>query len=319
LYKSFVNIFVFTINIINGILFAQVNLVPNPSFENVIQCPFSFGLEAYTSDWKSARETPDYYNSCATWWGTSIPTNLYGYQQAYAGNAYIGMLTYRSDSSLYTEAVSVQLTTPLSIGQTYYVSFRLNLTIDNFTESNTANNKIGIQFSTVSYSPSNPSPINNFAHVWSDSIITDTLNWSVIKSSFVADSNYSYLSLGNFFDKQFVDSVVYGSNFGAYYYFDDVCVSTDSTLCYQNVGLNEYIQDLNMSVYPNPVTNYLTIESSKYSIPYNVIIFNSLGQINYRGEMLYGANIINAEQFSNGLLTVEIQSENKISHYKLLK
>ncbi|MBL4653662.1 MAG: hypothetical protein JKY53_12490 [Flavobacteriales bacterium] len=27
------------------------NLVPNPSFENVIQCPSSFGLEAYTSDW----------------------------------------------------------------------------------------------------------------------------------------------------------------------------------------------------------------------------------------------------------------------------
>lgn len=295
------------------------NLVPNPSFENVTQCPFSLGLEAYVSDWKSARETPDYFNTCATSSIADVPSNNFGYQQPYMGNAYIGMLTYRADSSLYTEAASVQLTTPLTIGQTYYVSFRLNLTIDNFTESNSANNKIGIQFSTVEYSPSNPSPINNFAHVWSDSIITDTLNWSVIKGSFVADSNYSYLSLGNFFDKQFVDSIVYGSNFGAYYYFDDVCVSTDSSLCYQNVGVNEYMQNLNISVYPNPVVNYLTIENSKSSIPYSVSIFNSLGQIIYREELLYGDNIINTEQFSSGLLTVEIQSENKKSHYKLLK
>jgi hypothetical protein len=301
---------------VNGL--AQ-NLVPNPSFENVTQCPFSLGLEAYVSDWKSARETPDYFNTCATSSIADVPSNNFGYQQPYMGNAYIGMLTYRADSSLYTEAASVQLTTPLTIGQTYYVSFRLNLTIDNFTESNSANNKIGIQFSTVEYSPSNSSPINNFAHVWSDSIITDTLNWSVIKGSFVADSNYSYLSLGNFFDKQFVDSIVYGSNFGAYYYYDDVCVSTDSTLCYQNVGVNEYMQNLNISVYPNPVVNYLTIENSKSSIPYNVSIFNSLGQIIYREELLYGVNIINTEQFSNGLLTVEIQSENKKSHYKLLK
>lgn len=303
---------------VNGL--AQ-NLVPNPSFENVTQCPFAFGLEAFTSDWKSARRSPDYFQSCATVWYANVPSNGYGFQKAYNnGNAYIGMLTYRSDSSLYTEAASVQLTTPLSIGQTYYVSFRLSLTLDDITESNSANNKIGIQFSTIEYSPSNPSPINNFAHVWSDSIITDTLNWSVIKGSFVADSNYTYLSLGNFFDKPFIDSIVYGTNFGAYYYFDDVCVSIDSTLCYQNVGVNEYYKQLlNVSVYPNPIVNYVTIENIKNSTPYSVSIFNSLGQIIYKEEMLNGINIINTEKFSRGLLTIEIQSENKKSHYKLLK
>ena len=103
------------------------NLVPNPSFENVIQCPFSLGLETYTSNWKSARETPDYFNTCASSSVAEVPSNNFGYQQPCTGNAYMGMLTYRSDSSLYTEAATVQLTSPLSIGQIYYVSFRLSL------------------------------------------------------------------------------------------------------------------------------------------------------------------------------------------------
>ena len=88
---------------VNGL--AQ-NLVPNPSFENYTQCPFSLGLEAYVSDWKSARETPDYFNTCATTPNADVPSNVVGYQEPYIGNAYIGMLTYRSDSSLYTEAAS---------------------------------------------------------------------------------------------------------------------------------------------------------------------------------------------------------------------
>ncbi|MDO9001492.1 MAG: T9SS type A sorting domain-containing protein [Bacteroidota bacterium] len=297
-----------------------MNLVPNPSFENVAQCPFSFGLEAYTTDWKSARATPDYFNSCSSWSGASTPTNGYGYQLANSGNSYIGMLTYRSDSSIYSEAASVQLTNPLILGQTYYVSFRLSLTLDDFTESNTANNKIGVQFSTVDYLPSNPLPINNFAHVWSDSIITDTLNWSIIKGSFVADSNYTHLSLGNFFDKPYVDTIIYGTNFGGYYFFDDVCVSTDSVLCYSSVGINEYNnKDLNITVYPSPVINYVTIKNNKATTPYDVTVINSLGQIIYKEQKLYGIGTINAEQFDNGVLTIEIKFENKKSYYKLIK
>ncbi|MFB0925262.1 MAG: hypothetical protein QMB65_08270, partial [Vicingaceae bacterium] len=140
------------------------------------------------------RETPDYFNTCATAPFPKVPTNDFGYQQPFTGNAYIGMLTYRSDSSLYTEATTVQLTTPLVMGQTYYVSFKLSLTLESSTGSMAANNKIGVQFSTSAYSPSSPSPINNFAHVWTDSVITDSLNWTSVQGSFLADSNYTHLS-----------------------------------------------------------------------------------------------------------------------------
>lgn len=300
--------------------FSQVNLVPNHSFENVIQCPFAFGLEDFVENWKSARETPDYFNSCATWWGASVPTNDLGYQQAYAGVGYIGMLTYRSDSSIYTEAASVQLNSPLIVGTTYYVAFRVSLTLESSTGSMAANNKIGAQFSTVEYSPSNPIPINNFAHVWTDSIITDTVNWTMIKGSFLADSAYSHLNLGNFFDKQNMDSITYGGVFGAYYYFDDVCVSTDSTICYKTVGLNENNNKaMNFSAYPNPFFNFITIERFKTSDPYDMKIYNSLGQLIYHEENLTEVKTFNTSQFNSGFYLLKITSNNKNFFYKLLK
>jgi hypothetical protein len=320
LYKYFVNIFVFTISIISSVLFAQINLVPNPSFENVIQCPFAFGIEDYVSDWKSARETPDYFNSCATWWGASVPTNIYGHQQAYTGNAYIGMLTYRSDSSIYTEAASVQLNSDLTLGSTYYVSFKVSLALENSTGSMAANNKIGIQFSTTDYFPSNPIPINNFAHVWTDSIITDTLNWTIIKGSFVADSTYTHLNLGNFFDKQYMDSITYGGVFGAYYYFDDICVSTDSTLCYQTVGLNEIQSNQFLfNIYPNPVTDYFNV-NQPFKEPYDLIIYNSLGQQLYQEKNIITNNkTINTTSFTKGILFIIIKTNKQTINYKLLK
>lgn len=297
------------------------NLVPNPSFENMTQCPFSFGLEAYTSDWKSARETPDYFHSCVSWtgWEPSVPTNGYGYQEPYfSGNAYLGMLTYRSDSSIYTEAASVQLTSPLTIGATYYVSFKVSLTLESSSGSLAANNKIGVQFSNVDYYPSNPAPINNFAHVWTDSIITDTLNWTTVKGSFTADSAYSFLNLGNFFDKQNMDSIIYGSAFGAYYYFDDICVSADSNTCYSSVGLYE-LDKTKFSIYPNPVVSQFNIKNTEGSEIYNVSIFNSVGKLLYTNQMLSGTTTINCEQFGDGLLNIRIESDNTVLNYKLLK
>ena len=70
-----------------------------------------------------------------------------------------------------------------------------------------ASNKLGAKFSTVSYSYSNPIQINNFAHVYSDSVIKDTTSWTLIKGEFTADSAYQYISIGNFFDDINTDTI----------------------------------------------------------------------------------------------------------------
>ncbi|MES2588071.1 MAG: T9SS type A sorting domain-containing protein [Bacteroidota bacterium] len=280
----------------------------NPSFENVSECPFSLDLEAYTSDWKSARESPDYFNTCSTSSVADVPNNNFGYQQPYSGNAYIGMLTYRSDSCLYTEAASVQLISPLLIGQTYYVSLRVNLTIDNITESNSANNKIGVQFSRVNYSPNSPSPINNFAHIWSDLIITDTLNWTIISGSFVSDSVYNYLNLGNFFDKPFVDTITFGTVFGAYYFIDDVCVSTDSlyTVNYSYTSINEN-ENNRFKISPNPVSDILILENIHKTMSYE--IFDIIGNLIDKNNIDKSNNSIDVSKFPNGIYYLILNEE----------
>jgi hypothetical protein len=257
---------------------AQKNLVPNGSFEEYQQCPFSLGFDAYVLDWKSARETPDYFNACATTWGANVPFNYYGYQEAASGNAYIAMLTFKPDSSGYTdpEAVTVKLINPLVVGQAYYVSFKTSLINRLSEEGLMAQNKIGVQFSTIEYNyQTHPMPFNNHCHICTDSIITDSLNWTHVKGAFIADSAYSYLILGSFFEGQYVDVVGYGEQYAAYYYFDDIKVSTDSSFVYSNI--QESIYD-NFLIYPTFASDFIKVEF-EHNKEYQVLVYNSIGRL----------------------------------------
>lgn len=297
------------------------NLVPNPSFENVTECPFALGLEDFTSDWVSGRASPDYFNTCSIADAAMVPNNFYGYQIPLIGDAYIGMLTYRYDTSIYTEAATAQLTSPLTTGQKYFISFRISLALDASTSSMAANNKMGIQFSKRAYSPSSPAPINNYAHLWTDSVITDSLNWMSIRGTFIADSNYTHLSLGNFFDFSQMDSVIYGDAFGAYYYFDDVCVSTDSTECFTTV-VTEEVSPVNswFSIYPNPAIEEINVEVNNLKLPYGLTIYNSLGQLLYEEDsILTNSKKVKISEFENGVLFIHIKTQSQFISYKLIK
>ncbi|MBL7893714.1 MAG: T9SS type A sorting domain-containing protein [Bacteroidia bacterium] len=300
------------------IAIGQTNLVPNPGFENVSLCPFALGLEAFTTDWKTARASPDYFNTCSTASIAGVPNNSYGYQQPNSGNAYIGMITYRADTSVFTEAASVQLITPLSVGQTYYVSFKASLTLDPINnEVMAANNKIGVQFSKTGYSPSSQLPINNYAHVWTDSIITDTLNWTLVKGIFIADSNYTHLSIGNFFDKQYIDSIVYTPTFGAYYYFDDVCVSSDPNYCYPLSGIDKYKIEKSYLIYPNPTSTYINIRFRNLDIIDRITISDQLGNVIIQKTSV-DDGIIELNSFLDGLYFIEILSSGRSYYDKII-
>ncbi|HTF03498.1 MAG TPA: hypothetical protein VK826_05705, partial [Bacteroidia bacterium] len=71
---------------------AQVNLVMNPSFEQIDTCPYNADQVHFASPWNGLF-TPDYYNACSTG-GNSVPYNTTGYQFAHSGNAYVGLGAY---------------------------------------------------------------------------------------------------------------------------------------------------------------------------------------------------------------------------------
>jgi hypothetical protein len=183
----------------------------------------------------------------------SVPYNCFGFQYPASGNAYSGFLSFSAYGGNNREFLGTQLTNTMIIGQKYFVKFKLVLSLDN--TSNSSSDKVGVRFSTVQHnSVTSTPPINNFSHIYATTQISDTLNWTTIFKSFVADSNYAYVEAGNFFDDANTNYAILRpqATNTSYYYFDEFCVSTDSlfTLNY-TTNINEY--PLNeLMFYPNP-------------------------------------------------------------------
>jgi hypothetical protein len=249
------------------------NLVPNPSFENYISCPTALNQIYTCQDWHSFGYVPDYLNVCASNPQVSVPNNYYGYQVPASGNAYAVFLNVHVPSPT-RDFIGAQLLQPLVIGQTYYVSLKISL-----VGFSCPTNKMGVLFSTLPFDSIHPPPLNNFAHIYTDTIVTDTMNWFNITGSFIADSNYSYITIGNFFLNPTTNTFC-GNIWSDWYYVDDVCVSTDSMTCYYPVGMEE-VSNGSIELFPNPATGELRInpEHSGAGLKIKKIeIYNAFGE-----------------------------------------
>ncbi|MFM2225489.1 MAG: hypothetical protein RJA07_1691 [Bacteroidota bacterium] len=307
---------------------AQVNLVPNPSFEDTINCPDMISQIEKCKDWFNYGNSPDYFNECAKplplnfYSNATIPVNSLGVQYAASGKAYAGLVTHDSTTIDYREYIGCQLNNLLQIGTKYYVSFKISLADSSWFSSN----KIGISFTKFSHSLSNPILPNNKSIVYSHQIISDTSNWTRITGSFVADSIYEYLVLGNFFTDNQTSFLLTHSHSqllrDAYYYVDDICVSTDSIYAFNYVytGINEVNKNINeISIQPNPTTHSIscTLPDETKSIE----IENIIGQkvLIEKIEPSTKSYSKDVSLFPNGLYFLTIKTKNFSQTIKFIK
>jgi hypothetical protein len=262
------------------------NLVPNPSFEEYTECPASniTNLIELAIGWHSFRGSPNYFNDCVnesfSLW--DVPKNGFGTQLPYSGSGYAGLYTYGNPdggSANYREFIGAQLMQSLILNTKYFVSFRVVRATNGFYyDAGWANNKIGILLSMDSIYSFTSDNLNNFANIHTDSIISDTLFWQTITGSFIADSAYEFISIGNFFDAINTNAVSYGTaSLGAYYYIDDVCLSTDSSYCLNWTYSGEEIKNSSVKIFPNPSDDYLYIDDI-HSLYVRAEIINLLGE-----------------------------------------
>jgi hypothetical protein len=314
------------------------NLVPNFSFEEYTDCPttedqveFATGWSKYSTN--SINSTPDYFNSCAPSNGPGVPENYLFYQLDPRNcSAYMGLATWNASFLNYREQIGIELSQPLEIGQRYFLSFNTVMggIISGADYIDSPSNNIGLRLSTVAYSPSNPVPIDNYAHLRSQTIITDTLNWVRISGDIVADSAYSYLMLGNFYEDALTDTITLGcgicSNLGSYYLIDDVCVSVDSTLCNGGldqlpclVSIEENTQYEAFTVYPNPATDNIIVQTKSYNF-FDVEVYNSVGQLLFVKQKV-NSNMfkLNISTYNKGVFFIKINTSDKQITYKLFK
>jgi hypothetical protein len=254
--------FIFFILLTCNIATAQINLVPNPSFEDTLRCPIGVpDLDGVCKDWISFKGTPDYFNNCSSNVGFNNP---WGYQSAHTGQAFASLLGYSCGTPNWKEHLGVPLITQLTTGVKYYISFFVSLAYT-YLYANVACNKIGATVTTYQYyDPSCLHLLPNSSIIYSNTIITDTISWIKISGSLIADSNYKYIIIGNFFDNNNTDTILLPYEVipqDCIYYIDDVCVTTDSIYNETWTGLqNLNYEGINLIVYPNPVTNTLYID-----------------------------------------------------------
>jgi hypothetical protein len=228
--------------------FAQ-NLVPNSGFEltETVPCGWSNSNTIFDNaivDWNSPSfGTPDILSTLITQdcWNYQ-PNSSYlgpgcatGFQVPHSGNNFAGFYTYTPSISQ-REYLQVKLSTPMVPGNLYYVKLYVSLA-DN---AKFMTNNIGVGFSTSSTFASIGGPLAYVPQINFTDTISDQTNWVLLMDSIIPEAAFEYIIIGNFFNDATTNVVTdFGCTNGAYYYCDDVCVSTDYNTCNSGVGINE--------------------------------------------------------------------------------
>ncbi|MCB0698968.1 MAG: T9SS type A sorting domain-containing protein [Chitinophagales bacterium] len=225
-------------------VFAQTNLAPNGNFEQRVNCPT--GLSQVTTNCVSwvqfTGATSDYYHRCGNT-AAGVPLNALGYQQPASGDAYCGFYVHANTS--WFEYIAAPLPQPLVKGKTYHISMSVVLS----NQMKVATDNIGVLF--LDSVPNTPLATTNIlpntpqVSFSSFGIISDTLNWTRLSASFVADSAYDYMVIGGFkytssgYGYQ-LDTLSATNSYYSYYYMDSLVLtlldsfyvsSNDSVAC----------------------------------------------------------------------------------------
>jgi hypothetical protein len=228
---------------------AQQNLVYNPSFEKIDTCfmngqPFltfsKYGWYTYSS--------ADLYTPCIgdslgiidTFSG--VPINHLGFQYPVSGENYAGSETWNLND--FRDYLTGTVVSNLKQGKTYCGTFFVSPadTIATFC------NDFGMAFTNTLPNGSFGQLLNQItpqiANNPSTNPLTDKINWTQVKGSFIAVGMEQYVTLGNFKSKANSDTVKIIFNtlnqYSSYYYLDDVSLielkalhSNDTLVCPQ--------------------------------------------------------------------------------------
>ena len=304
--------------------FAQVNLVPNPSFETYSQCPDNAGQLDRATPWFSPTyanggigASTDYLNSCSAFGFASLPTNAFGFQYAHTGLAYVGFEPFDNDlqSPGYREYLEVKLTDSLIVGKNYCISYYVSLSeISKF-----AIGSLGMYFSTDtlhSFGQNNdPIPVIPQVENTATNYLADTMNWMLVQGNYMAAGGERFIAIGNFRDNASTPFILGGgssTSWAAYYYIDDISV----VQC--NVGVEE-LAEATINIIPNPATNQFTIENSQLRIN-SIRIDNVLGEEVLRLERIVTSEkAIDISTWKAGVYFVEVETEKGIVRKKVVK
>ncbi|MBN4077684.1 T9SS type A sorting domain-containing protein [bacterium AH-315-C20] len=202
----------------------QVNLIPNPSFEDSVMCPSGQDQIYNCQDWYSPTfGSSDYFDECGTGAG-GVPQNGFGWQYARTGEGYAGGHASTFTGTNVREYIQAQLISPLETNSHYEVSFWVSLA----DSSQRACDNIGAYLSSTAISSSDVINLPYTPQVVSEegAPITNQLDWVRIVDTIVASGGENYITIGIFTDDASTNWVFVSGGWEdePHYYYDDVSV-----------------------------------------------------------------------------------------------
>jgi len=260
------------------------NLVPNPSFENYDTCPDRLSQIERAIGWKAILNSPDFFCRCSSGW-SSIPYNGFGFQQTFnpSDNCYAGIIPIGGSDLSYHECLGTQISNSLIIGRKYYFSFRFSAGYidENIRHYTCFENMLGMKMFT--FFPNSLGLdtliLDNSAFLYESKVVTDTTEWDLFSGSFIADSEYTFLLIGNFYDSVYISrSCIDTINTLSYIFIDDLCLSESENFCFK---IPENNLTCRYTVFPNLGNGFVNIKPTcdDFNKEINIKIINYLGQL----------------------------------------
>ena len=211
--------------VVNGL---TQNLVPNPSFEDTLKCPYQQNdhISISVKNWYIASQsgttggTSDYFHTCSQIiaplcnnLSASVPQNCAGYQFPRTGEGYAGFIAYVPIlySLNYKEYIGVKLNETLHSGCEYSVEFYVSLA-DSCVY---AVDEVGAFFGNDSLPQLWVEPLSIIPQIVNpNGIITEKTNWVKISGNFIASGNEKYMFIGSYnnYDDMIIDTIEGGTN-----------------------------------------------------------------------------------------------------------
>lgn len=314
--------FFFVLSLFSTVKSHSQNLVPNHSFEEYNYCPTWFTSNAsqfdqMIVDWYvpfSHKGTSDYWHGCHS----SYPNNNSGIQYAQHGQGYIGLHAYQTYYKDTREYAMVELISSLEKD----VSYTLSMWVSLADKCEVAVNGIGMALLSDTQMQSIPNQSHgNFVYgipyaLIAQQPVSDKVNWVQLKTEYIANGDEKYVLLGNLLSgaqNTEMDLVTWhNSPKSAYYYIDNITVMKTS----EYIASNKEIDKKSFTVYPNPATDIINIESENEIVKSIEII-----DVNGKSIPLNSINnqTIDISSLANGVYFLKIKSNTGEEVHKIIK
>jgi len=309
------------------------NLVPNPGFEETDSCFLGIGLfppGAGPTDWYSSNITFDHLQSCLPYGAVNgLPLNFFTFQHPFEGGSCVGLITYfQNGQAEQREWIMAHLLEPLVVGQTYYCSFRANTAFGGnaqYPQFWLANDKVGMLFTTQDrpWHWGDPFPVPpNHAHIHYPQVLSDTVGWTLVSGSFVADSAYQYVMIGQFFSNALTDTMHFASPESvfpwypwAYTLIDAVCVSADPNSCDLGQQLGEEREGHAVLLHPNPAHDQLVISNGEGAW---VAVHDAVGRITWQGRVPTDRWVLHVGVWARGAYLLRVEGRQWVQVHKFV-